>query len=224
MSLLAYLPPKSATHGHGPRARRPKTAWAATQTFLNKHTIAQLRSPLKLHVWGHDQFTDPAIVEATLAEANEAFGPPTSVSGIFNEWELPSTQLNDALDFAFADDQRPKQPLGPVGLYISYSFEWREMPNPSRSQLSTQFKSGNKIAVALGGRRAFILPVFKFSASDQNAEFTAKLRALEAAMPFTPKDEYYYRIEPKKSGDGEKLVKLHKAGKMWHEAFRPARC
>lgn len=214
MSLLAYLPPKSVSHGHGPRARSPRKAWAATQTFLNKHATAQLRSPLKLHVWGHDQFTDPVIVESTLAEANEAFGPPTSVSGIFNEWELPSSRLDDALEFAFADDKRPKQPLGPVGLYISYSFEWREMPNPNRSQLSAQFKSGNQIAVALGGRRAFILPVFKFSASDQDAEFIAKLRALEEAMPFAPKDDYYYRIEPKKSGDGEKLVKLHKGWKV----------
>ena len=180
---------------------------------MNKHTIAELRSPLKLHVWGHDQFTDPAIVESTLAEAQDAFGSPTRVSGIFNEWELPSTRLDNALEFAFADDERPKQPSGPVGLYISYSFEWREMPNPNRSHSSVQFKSGNQITVALGGRRTFILPLFKFSASDQDATLVDKLRALEAALPFAPTDDYYYRIEPKKSGDGEKLVKLHKGWK-----------
>jgi len=177
-----------------------------------------------LHVWGQDQFNDSAVVEATPAEAHEAFGPPTSVSGIFNNWELPATQLNEALEFAFADEKRPKQPLGPVGLYISYSFEWREMPNPDPSRLSTQFKHRNEIAVALGGRRTFILPSFKFGASDQDAEFVAKLRALEAAMPFCPKDDYYYRIEPRKSGDGEKLVKLHKGWKDVAQSLPPVHC
>jgi hypothetical protein len=32
-------------------------------------------------------------------------------------------------------------------------------------------------------------------------------------MPFVPKDDYYYCVEPKKSGDGEKLVKLRKGWK-----------
>lgn len=44
-------------------------------------------------------------------------------------------------------------------------------------------------------------------------QFKHKLCQLEQSMPFKPKDSYYYRLEPKKTGKGEKMVKLHEGWK-----------
>jgi hypothetical protein len=209
MNLVAYHPPKSVSHGHGPKARSTRKAWKTIQEFLVEHTIAELRSPLKLMSWGASQWNDPALVEAVRAEASEIFGAPTSISGEFFNWELPIARLAEALEFAFTDDTRPKQALGPVGLYISYSFTWKNMPNPAAP--SEHFRRGNWLGISVGGRRVFIQPTFLFEASDR--DFIAQLKQLESSMPFAPKDDYYYRLEPKKSGTGEKLVKLHRGWK-----------
>lgn len=209
MNVIAYHPPKSASHGHGPRARSTRKAWGAIQEFLAAHTISEPRSPLRLMSWGATQWTDPALVEAVRTEATEIFGAPTSLSGEFCNWELPVARLAEALEFAFADDARPKQALGPVGLHVSYSFRWKNLPNPSVP--TEHFGRGNWLGVSLGGRRVFIQPTFLFESSEGN--FITQLKQLESAMPFVPRDDYYYRLEPKKSGPGEKLVKLHRGWK-----------
>ena len=132
------------------------------------------------------------------------FGPATRISGEFFSWDLPVASLPEALEFAFADEQRPKQSVGPVHLYLSYTFRWKFMPNPQ------SLRPANGLGVMLGARRMFLQPNFVFEASDSDVDFISRLRELEAAMPFAPKDNYYYRVEAKKSGRGQKLVKLHK--------------
>lgn len=209
MNVIAYHPPKSVSHGHGPRARNARKGWSAIQEFLAAYTISKLRSPLKLMSWGASQWTDSAEVEAVRSEATEIFGVPSSISGEFFNWELPIERLAEALEFAFADDTRPKQALGPVGLYVSYSFRWKNLPTPAAP--TEHFERGNWLGVSLGGRRVFIQPTFLFEASER--DFITQLKQLESAMPFVPKDDYYYRLEPKKSGTGEKLVKLHRGWK-----------
>jgi len=212
MIWVGYAPPKSAAHGHGPRARNPRRAWEATQSFLRQHTVANLQSPLKLTVFGPSQWTNPSIVEAVRAEAARAFGPPTGISGDFHNWELPPVRLDEALEFAFADEDRPKQALGPVSLYLWFSFSWLKMPNAYPDGREHPHSAGS-LGLSIGGRRMFIQPTFVFAASDRDREFVAHLRELEAAMPFVPNDTYYYRLEPKKSGKGSKLVKLAKGWK-----------
>jgi len=209
MNVIAYHPPKSASYGHGPRARTTRKAWSAIQEFLAAHTISELRAPLKLMSWGASQWTNSALVEAVRAEATEIFGAPTSISGEFFNLELPIERLLEALEFAFADDTRPKQALGPVGLYVSYSFRWKNLPNPLTP--TEHFGRGNWLGVSLGGRRVFIQPTFLFESSER--DFITQLKQLESAMPFAPKDDYYYRLEPKKTSVGEKLVKLHRGWK-----------
>ncbi|MGC4076595.1 MAG: hypothetical protein QM702_06080 [Rubrivivax sp.] len=120
---------------------------------------------------------------------------------------MSAPSLLEALEFAFADEMRPKQQIGPCSLYLSYSFTWKEMPNPEILPME-HFGRGNSLGVSVGGRRVFIQPTFLFGASDTDCEFVTALRELEAAMPFVPKETNYYRVEPKKSGKGEKLVKL----------------
>jgi len=159
--------------------------------------------------WGASQWTNSALVEAVRAEATEIFGAPTSISGEFFNLELPIERLLEALEFAFADDTRPKQALGPVGLYVSYSFRWKNLPNPLTP--TEHFGRGNWLGVSLGGRRVFIQPTFLFESSER--DFITQLKQLESAMPFAPKDDYYYRLEPKKTSVGEKLVKLHRGWK-----------
>lgn len=211
MKLIAYHPPKSVSHGHGPRVRNSRKAWQAIQEFLVEHTIAELRSPLKLMSWGASQWTDAAVVEAVRAEATEVFGAPTRISGESCNWELPIENIAKALEFAFADETRPKQAIGPVSLHIWYSLSWKNMPNPKEP--SEHFGRGNLLGISVGCRRVFIQPMFLFGASDQDSNFLARLKRLESSMPFAPKDDYYYRLEPKKSGAGEKMVKLHRGWK-----------
>lgn len=207
MPTIAYHPPKSVSHGHGSRVRGTRKGWAATQAFLQTHTKSEIRLPLKLMIWGPSQWTNEAVVAEARQAANHRFGAPTNISREFHNWELGTNELPAALEFAFADDECPKQPLGPVSLYVSYSFEWRSMPNVPAGEPTQHFGRGNFMGVSIGGRRVFIQPTFLFAASDEDPSFRAKLRKLEQSMPFVPKSRYYYRVEAKKSG-GEKLVKL----------------
>lgn len=211
--MIAYHPPKSVSHGHGPRARSARKAWDSVQSFLHQQTTAEMRAPVKLMLWGPGQWTDRAIVESVRAEAAEHFGQPTSISGEFYNWELPIARADEALQFALADEQRPKQQLGPVSLHVWYSLSWLALPNPPTDRSSEHVGRGSRLGVSVGGRKVFIQPTFLFDASDQDREFVAKLQILEAAMPFAPKDSYYYRLEAKKSGPGEKMTKLHSGWK-----------
>ena len=206
--MLAYHPPKSVSHGHGSRYRGTRKGWAAAQSFLLEQTTAELRLPLKLTLWGPSQWTDQAVVADARQAAEQRFGRPTSSSGEFRNWELGENELQSVLEFAFADDERPKQALGPVSLYVSYSFEWKHMPNPPAGAHREHFTRGNSLGISVGGRRVFLQPTFLFAGSDLDPSFRAKLRELELSMPFKPKSGYYYRVEPKKSSSGEKLVKL----------------
>ena len=140
--------------------------------------------------------------------ATEQFGPPTTISGEFHNWELEADKLPAALEFAIADDVRPRQALGPVSLYVSYSLRWRSMPNPPPGETTQFFGRGSSMGVSVGGRRVFVQPAFLFAASDKDPMFRAELRSFERTLPFKPKSNYYYRIEAKKSGAGDKLVKL----------------
>lgn len=162
---------------------------------------------MKLSLWGPSQWTDPAVVESVRSEAARLFGQPTGNAGEFNNWELPIERIDEALEFALADEARPKQALGPVRLFVSYSFAWRALPNPPEP--TQHFGRGSWLGVSVGGRKVFIQPTFLFGASEQDREFVANLKSLELAMPFVPKESYYYRVEKKRSGEGEKLVKLH---------------
>ena len=205
--FVAYHPPKTVSHGHGAKARNAKKAWVATQEFLSKHTNAILSPILKVTVWGSSEWTDTAVCEQTIAEGTVAFGCPPEVSGMFNVWELPNSCLSEALAFAFKDDERPKQQLGPVSLSIWYSFEWKTLPPVPRGAEST-FRRSCRLGVSIGGRKCFIQPTFLFSLPFDSPELIGFLSGLDADLPFVPKDEYFYRVASKKSGNGEKLIKL----------------
>src|ERR1700730_16440440 len=127
---IVYSPPKAMAHGHATRHRNPRRAWEAIQGFLARHTInSELSDCVSLEVTWYDQWNDREVTTATQAEAAAQFGPPR-VSGGCHKWALPVDHLNEALEFAFADDRRPKQSLGPVSLYFTYIFAWRDLPNP----------------------------------------------------------------------------------------------
>jgi len=183
----------------------------AIQEFLHEHTVAELREPLELSLWGSSQWTDPDVVDSVRKDASAIFGPVMSTSGEFFNWQLPTSRLDEALEFTFADEARPKQSLGPVSLYLAFSFVWKDMPNPSVK--TEHFGRGNWLGVSIGGRKVYIQPTFLFDATDADNEFKQKLSQLEQSMPFKPKDSYYYRLEPKKTGKGEKMVKLHEGWK-----------
>jgi hypothetical protein len=194
--------------------RSPRAAWEATQQFLRDHTIAELRPKLRLTVWGATKFNDQAVIDSTLEEATATFGPLTAVSGIFHNWDLPGERLEDALEFAFADERRPKQEVGPVSLSLSYSFTWKNLLNPSPDVARKLTpKGGNSLGLSLGGRKLFIQPTFLFEMPEQASSFLTGLQLLEAATPFKPRDDYYYVTEPRKSTDGLKLTRLKEGWK-----------
>ena len=213
MTDVVYAPPKSAAHGHGSRARSAGKAWSAVQAFLSEHTIAQLQSPLKLTVFGPNQWNDLGVAQATIDEAVNTFGAPSSISGMSHDWELPTSRLAEALEFALADDRRPKQALGPTTLYVAYRFVWRDLPfGPTLADAGHDLQKC-LLAVSVGGRRVFLQPAFRFATSLDDKSFREELSALESDMPFTPRDDFYYVVEPKKSGRGYKMRKLRKGWK-----------
>lgn len=211
MNVIAYHPPKSVSFSHGPRSRSPRKAWAAIVTFLQEHTIGELREPIELEVWGAGQWTDSRILDTARKEVSEIFGLATSISGEFWSWKLESSKLEEALEFVLSYETQPKQPFGPVNLYFRFSFAWKDMPNPSIT--TKHFSNGNWLGITLSSQRVIIQPTFLFGASDIDRAFTQKLHQLEQLMPFKPKDSYYYRLESKKTGSGEKLVKLKEGWK-----------
>jgi hypothetical protein len=214
MTVIAYHPPKSRSHGHGPRARTPRKAWSATQDFLREHTTFELQRPLDLTLWASARLFDESTIEAARSKATSMFGPVTTASGEFLKWELPVFRLDEALDFVLDGDHPTdeKAGIGPIDLYVSYLFKWNAMSNPEVLP-SEHFTRGNFLGVSISTRRLFIQPTFLFEAPERDWQFIANLQQLEAAMPFVPNDMYYYRIEPKKTGRGEKLVKLHNGWK-----------
>jgi hypothetical protein len=214
--FVAYYPPKSVGHGHHSRDRDPRKAWALTQKFLEAHAFADLAEPLKLTIWGpNNKWTDKTVSEDTIAEATQTFRAPPAVSGIFYSWELPETILLQALEFAFADDERPKQSLGPVSLYISYGIEWKTLKPPVRDK-PRLYRHGSKLGVSVGGRKVFLQPTFLFGLPFQAPKLRRILTEIEGDLPFTMRDDFFQRVVPKKSGNGEKLVKLHKG---WRSAI-----
>jgi hypothetical protein len=56
-------------------------------------------------------------------------------------------------------------------------------------------------------------PAFRFATAIDDKSFIEALSALELDMPFAPRDDFYYAVEPKKSGRGYKMRKLHKGWK-----------
>ena len=212
--LVAYHPPKSVGHGHHSRVRDARKAWASTQRFLEAHADAQLAEPLNVTIWGPNEWTEKAVAEATIAEATEVFGALPTVSGIFYNWELPRNNLDQALEFAFADETRPKQQLGPVSLRIWYAIEWKTLHPPARSATSP-YSRGSKLGVSIGSRKVFLQPTFLFALPCHSARLKKLLVEMEADLPFIMREDYFQRVVPKKDGNGEKLVKLHKG---WRSA------
>jgi hypothetical protein len=183
------------------------------QAFLSDHTVAELQSPLKLTAFGPNQWNDPGVAQATLDEAVKAFGSPSSTSDMSYDWQLPTSRLAEALEFALADDRRPKQALGPTMLYVAYFFVWRDLPfGPTLADVRHDLEKC-RFAASVGGRRVFLLPSFHFATSLDDKSFIKQLSVLESDMPFTPRDDFYYVIGPKKSGRGYKMRKLQKGWK-----------
>jgi len=212
--LVAYFPPKSVGHGHGSRIRDARKVWRATQQFLEIHAHAELTEPLKLTVWGASEWTDKAVSEEALEEATTLFKSAPKVSGIFSNWELPRSALSDAIEFAFRDEQRAKQSIGPVALYLSYRIEWKALPPPVRRKGEHYFH-GTKLGVSIGGRKMFFQPTFLFPLPFQSTRLHRILAQLEQDLPFKFRDDFFQRVVPKKSGEGDKLVKLPKG---WRSA------
>jgi hypothetical protein len=182
------------------------------QIFLSAHTVAELASPLKLSVFGPSLWNDDA-AQATVDEAVKTFGSPTRSSAMSYDWDLPTSRLPEALEFALADDRRPKLALGPTLLYVAYTFVWRDLPfGPTLANARHDLQKC-LLGVFVGGKRVFLQPAFQFTPSVDDKTFIEKLSALESDMPFTPRDDFYYAIEPKKSGKGFKMRKLHKGWK-----------
>jgi hypothetical protein len=213
MKNVVYAPPKSAAHGHGSRARSARKAWSAVQAFLSDHTVAELQPPLKLTVFGPNEWSDHAVAQATIDEAVKTFGSPSSTSDMSYDWQLPTSRLAEAFEFALADDRRPKQALGPTTLYVVYSFAWRDLPFGPTLANTRHVLERCLLAVSVGGRRVFLQPTFRFASSLDDKTFVKELSALELDMPFTPRDDFYYVVEAKKSGRGYKTRKLHKGWK-----------
>lgn len=180
---------------------------------MSDHTVAELQSPLKLTVFSPNQWNDHSVAQATIDEAVKTFRSPTSMSGMSYEWQLPTSRLAEALEFALADDQRPRQALGPTTLYFGYRFVWRDLPFGPTLATARHVLDKCLLAVSVGGGRVFLQPSFYFATTIDDKSFIEELSALELDMPFAPRDDFYYVVEPKKSGRGYKSRKLHKGWK-----------
>ncbi|MFO1415154.1 MAG: hypothetical protein U1F10_14865 [Burkholderiales bacterium] len=206
---IEYAPPKSASFGHAALPRDPRRAWPAIRRFLAGHTInCELSGAPELAITIVSDACDRDGMLAAWAEATDRFGAPTATSGDSRRWTLPPAQLDAAVAFALEDDRRPPQPVGPVHLSFFYVFDWRDLPNHPPAPKFPRALTASRLGVHLGGGKAFVQPALRFAASDADPAFVARLRALEAAMPFKPKDDCYCRVEPKATGRGDRLVRL----------------
>ena len=215
--FVVYQPPKSVGYGHGSKSRNARKAWWATEEFLSKHANAVNGPEIRLRVWEPSERTDAVISQQTMAEAIDTFGPPSS--GDINEWKLPAAQLTQALDFAFRDEERPKQLSGPVALHFWYRFDWKHLLPVTRGidarflVLPPNFRC--LLLISIGGRKFFAQPTFLFSLPSTSPKLARFLSELEPDLPFSLKDEYFYRVVPMRPGKKDRLFKLHQG---WRHA------
>lgn len=203
--LVVYQPTKAVSYGHAPRRRGLRRGWELAQDFLREHTSATLVK-VGVSTFEASPWTGLATVEAALRRAQDLFGAPVRE----NQWDLAPEQLEQALAFAFEHDLRQK--IGPAFVSFHYDFTWRDMPNPGPSAPFAW--RGNALGILMEGSRVQLQPDFQFAAAASDRAFVARLRELEPAYPFKPRDAYYYRLVPKKSGPGERMIKL---GEGWKD-------
>ena len=173
-------------------------------SFLDKHATATIRTPLQLSIWSASNWTDAKVVECAKVEAISQFGEPNDGD---SRWSLSADFLQRAIDFAILDEQRPKQKLGPVRLFFSYSLKWKALPNPVLNSIDEPFGRGNWVGISIDGGKIFIQPTFLFEPNGIDKPFLSALHELENDMPFKPNEKYYHFVLPKKNGGGFKLVK-----------------
>ena len=122
-------------------------------------------------------------------------------------------RLGEMIDFALASERRPKQDVTPFSLYMTYTLNWRAAQAATARSFGVPAMAANQLGVMIDDHQLFLQPSFSFEGSDTDPGFIKRLLELECAMPFVPRDDCYFRIEPKKTGKGNKLVKLQKGWK-----------
>ena len=205
--FVVYHPPKSIGFGHHSRIRDGRKSLQFAQKFLTRNTIFNLASTIKLTVQAPSQWTNQVVSEQTVKDAIGIFGQPKHSS----YWEFSSSLLPEALEFAFADEQRPKQALGPVLISFSYQFEWEQAPARSNDFNKRFYNKGSTLGILIGSRKFFLQPTFIFPWVYDTQELHEFLIGLEPELPFRFRDDYFKRVVPTKDGKSERLLKLPKS-------------
>jgi hypothetical protein len=195
MERVVYQPPKTVSYGQAPRVRGLRQGWELARTFLEEHTVP---GAPRIRLWTLE--TNPVT-----SAAAAVFGAPPNGP----EWQLGPERLDEALAFAF-DKRQHGLPIGAFLLSLWYDFSWRNMPNPEPGHPSPA--RDNTLGILFHPRSIQLQPTFQFAAPSHDQDFLMRLRQLETTFPFKPKDAYYYRVLPKKSGPGERMIRL---GEGW---------
>jgi len=203
---VIYHPPKSSSFGHSATSRNPRKGWTQTKHFLETVTNYSLRDSVKLNIHCYPKWSDPILIEKCTMDAIEIFGPANKRTGeLSNTWHVPLTRIDEAIEFAMQDIDRPIQEIGPTRLHFCFDLTWKQHQSLSNV---TDPGLGSHIGITLGGRRLFIQPTLRFPFQEVNRDLLDYLAYVQCHLPFKFRENCFKLFHPTKdgkSGIGRKL-------------------
>lgn len=206
---VVYGPPKSVSFGHHSVPRDPRKTWPTVEAFLRKLDHLELGHTVELICNEGGKWTDVAVAERRISEAQSVFGLALNPQDRNPRWKISASQLSVAIQFALDDDKYPKQQMGPTRLHFYYRFRWPEFEKrPYWTGKGDTRPRHSSLGVSVGGRSMFLQPTFVFPAPWHSELLREFITQVEERVPFRFRDQYFKRsLPPKKSGHG-RLLKL----------------
>lgn len=198
---VLYHLTKSAGLGHASKVRNLRKACAVTEAFITKHTIVK---DFEVLVPNSD---DPINTQIIINRGVSLFGTVTTNSH-WHTWKVPISMLNDAIDFAFSEEDAYQNTKTLIRLFMR--LDWNHLRTDTSNLSNSFYSKGSYLFISsLNSQTIFFNPMLLFSLAYDSPELKQFLLQLEPDLPFKIKDDCFYRVA-KKSETGEKLVKLKK--------------
>ncbi|MEN3111995.1 hypothetical protein ACFONG_19425 [Uliginosibacterium paludis] len=204
---IYYSPPKSGSFGHHTRIRNQQKSWSLIYDFLKSRTDSDLKIS-QLTCVGPSEWTEKIISDDCIDKSKRLFGEPR-IDVSSRKWDLSQEQVQSALNLVLEIDKGPKQILGPIELYLLYSFEWKASQIKQNPIGGTQTPKSS-IGVYVGHQTVFFQPDFRIYLPEISSELKMFLLDIEKCLPFRFRDNYFKKISPSKNGKSIRSIKLDK--------------
>lgn len=207
---VVYSPPKSASFGHRARIRDPIKAWSSVQFFLAEHSKFDLGHRSELSCVGVRFAENSAKAAQSLSRIREAFAVKESDSD-YPRWTISESQVPTAVKFTIDEVARDDS----ISFHFYYRFVWKEFERLAwQSDKHEKRDSSSTLGVTVDNKGLFLQPAWTFPAPWTSNFLNTFLHKIEAAAPFSMRNQYFKRSLPTATGRKYRLLNLDK---NWRE-------